>query len=119
MEENDDDDEESACVERLLDKKIEFEEIDIEEFIENQEEEEQIRRQGINPQDIGGAGDIEDEGTDLSSSESNVEDIIIDKDKMKKIKVIPVTTISEVLDHALDWNGNKHILKKIKSLKQN
>jgi len=45
---------------------------------------------------------------------SNMNDIVIDDDRLKKVKIIPVTTIIEVLTESLDWNGNKDILKKIK-----
>jgi len=44
---------------------------------------------------------------------SNMQDIIIDPDKLKKIKIIPVETIQEVLKEVLDWNGKKDILKQI------
>jgi Lon-like ATP-dependent protease len=44
---------------------------------------------------------------------SNFKDIIIPKDKLNKIKIIPVDTIEEVLKEALDWNGKQNILKKI------
>lgn len=44
---------------------------------------------------------------------SNLKDIIIDSKKLKKIKIIPVSHISEVLKEALDWNGKKDILKRI------
>ena len=44
---------------------------------------------------------------------SNVGDIIIEKDKLKKIKIIPVEHITEVLREALDWKGNEKILKLI------
>jgi len=44
---------------------------------------------------------------------SNLNDIVIPEDKLKKIKVVPVETISEVLKVALDWTGNKSILDKI------
>ena len=44
---------------------------------------------------------------------SNLQDLVIDKDKMKKIKVIPVTKIEEVLKEVMDWTGKKDILKKI------
>ena len=45
--------------------------------------------------------------------ESNLQDIIIEKEKLKKIKIIPVKTIEEVLKVALDWNGNRKILNDI------
>ena len=44
---------------------------------------------------------------------SNVKDIIIDKDLLGKIEIIPVETLSDVLKEALDWKGNENILKKI------
>lgn len=39
---------------------------------------------------------------------SNLQDIVIEKSKLKKIKIIPVTTIEEVLKYTLDWNGKKN-----------
>ncbi len=47
---------------------------------------------------------------------SNLQDIVIDKDKIKLIKIIPVETISQVLREALDWKGKKGILKTIESI---
>jgi Lon-like ATP-dependent protease len=44
---------------------------------------------------------------------SNFKDIIIPKDKLNKIKIIPVDTIEEVLKEALDWTGKQTILEKI------
>ncbi|MFH1769989.1 MAG: ATP-dependent protease LonB [archaeon] len=44
---------------------------------------------------------------------SNMQDIVVDAEKLKKIKIIPVDTIFDVLKHALDWNGNQKILNKI------
>lgn len=44
---------------------------------------------------------------------SNVQDIIIHPDILKKIKVIPVSTIQDVLKEALDWSGKEDIKKKI------
>lgn len=44
---------------------------------------------------------------------SNLQDIIIDSAKLKKIKIIPVETIKDVLKVTLDWNGKTKILKKI------
>jgi Lon-like ATP-dependent protease len=44
---------------------------------------------------------------------SNAKDIIVDPAKLKKISIVPVDTISEVLREALDWKGNQDILKKI------
>ena len=44
---------------------------------------------------------------------SNIKDIIIDKEKLSKIRIIPVETIGDVLKEALVWNGKEHILRKI------
>jgi Lon-like ATP-dependent protease len=44
---------------------------------------------------------------------SNLNDIIIAKDKLKEIKIVPVEKISEVLKAALDWTDKKSILEKI------
>lgn len=44
---------------------------------------------------------------------SNLQDIIIDKDKLKTVKIIPVDTIEDVLKVAFDWTGKKDILNKI------
>ncbi|MBN2367958.1 ATP-dependent protease LonB [Candidatus Woesearchaeota archaeon] len=45
---------------------------------------------------------------------TNMKDIIISHDKLSKIEVIPVETIHEVLEKALDWKGKESILKQIK-----
>ncbi|PIN86974.1 ATP-dependent protease LonB [Candidatus Woesearchaeota archaeon CG10_big_fil_rev_8_21_14_0_10_44_13] len=45
--------------------------------------------------------------------ESNMKDIVIDPVLLKKIEIIPVNDISEVLKEALDWKGKEAILKKI------
>lgn len=44
---------------------------------------------------------------------SNLQDIVLDKDKLKKIQIIPVETIQEVLKEALDWKGKEKLLKKL------
>jgi len=44
---------------------------------------------------------------------SNLKDIIIDDDKLKKIKIIAIDRIEDVLKHALVWKGKESILKKI------
>ena len=44
---------------------------------------------------------------------TNLKDIIIDKDKMKKINIIPVETIIDVLKVVLDWHGKQRILRQI------
>jgi len=49
--------------------------------------------------------------------QSNEQDVVIESEKLAKIKVIPVTTLSEVLEHTLEWDGkNRELLKKIKAL---
>ncbi len=40
---------------------------------------------------------------------SNLQDIVVDNEKLKKVKIIPVQTIEEVLEEALDWNGKTKI----------
>jgi Lon-like ATP-dependent protease len=44
---------------------------------------------------------------------TNMKDIIVDKDKLAQVKIIPVETITEVLKEVLDWKGKEDILKKI------
>jgi len=44
---------------------------------------------------------------------SNLRDIVIDKEKLKKIKIIPVETLSDVLKEVFDWKGKKDVLKMI------
>ena len=44
---------------------------------------------------------------------SNLQDVVIDQDKLQQVKIIPVETIEEVMDHALDWSGNKKLKEKI------
>ncbi|MBU0980972.1 MAG: ATP-dependent protease LonB [Nanoarchaeota archaeon] len=46
---------------------------------------------------------------------SNVKDIIIGPENLKKIKIIPVERIQEVLKEVLDWKGNNKVLRKILS----
>ncbi|MFH1398529.1 MAG: ATP-dependent protease LonB [Candidatus Woesearchaeota archaeon] len=50
--------------------------------------------------------------------EQNFRDIIIDKKKLKQVKIVPVKTILEVLQVALDWKGKEKVLAKIKRPKQ-
>jgi len=47
---------------------------------------------------------------------ANFKDIIVDKDRLKKIKIVPVEKISEVLKEALVWKGKNRILKHILKL---
>jgi Lon-like ATP-dependent protease len=44
---------------------------------------------------------------------SNIKDIILDKAKLNKIRIIPVETISQVLKEALDWKGREAALRRI------
>ena len=44
---------------------------------------------------------------------SNLKDLIIDSNSLKKIKIIPVDRIEDVLKHALVWKGKEKILNKI------
>ncbi len=44
---------------------------------------------------------------------TNLRDIILPKDKLAKIEIIPVARLSEVLKEALDWKGKEDILRKI------
>ncbi len=47
---------------------------------------------------------------------SNLQDIIVDKDKLKSIKIIPVSNILEVLKEALEWKGKEKLLKQISAM---
>jgi ATP-dependent Lon protease len=51
---------------------------------------------------------------------SNMKDIILDEADLKKITIIPVERIEEVLVKALDWSGKQPVLKRIQqaALKQ-
>ena len=44
---------------------------------------------------------------------SNMQDIVIAKNELAKIKIIPVTHIKEVLKEIIDWTGKEKFLKKI------
>jgi len=46
---------------------------------------------------------------------SNMQDIVIDKKRLNKIKIIPVERIEEVLKEVIDWKGKGKILKKLMS----
>ncbi|MGE0792887.1 MAG: ATP-dependent protease LonB [Candidatus Woesearchaeota archaeon] len=50
---------------------------------------------------------------------SNLQDIVIDKDRLNKIKIIPVDNFVEVLEHILIWNGKRNILTQIKKAAKN
>jgi Lon-like ATP-dependent protease len=44
---------------------------------------------------------------------SNMSDIVLSKEKLAQIDIIPVETITQVLDKVLDWKGKESIRKKI------
>ena len=50
--------------------------------------------------------------------ESNMQDIIVEAELLKKIEIIPVSNIFEVLKEALDWKGKEKILKSLKIMNQ-
>ena len=37
------------------------------------------------------------------AKQDTYQDIVIDEDRIKKVRIVPVTKISEVLKEALDW----------------
>ncbi len=45
---------------------------------------------------------------------SNLNDIVLKEELLRKITIIPVTKISEVLEQTLDWRGKERVLKKIR-----
>jgi len=45
---------------------------------------------------------------------SNLQDIIVDKKMLAKVKIIPVEHLNEVLKQAMDWKGKENVLKQIK-----
>ncbi|MFQ5620987.1 MAG: ATP-dependent protease LonB [Candidatus Nanoarchaeia archaeon] len=46
---------------------------------------------------------------------SNIKDIVMDEEELKKIKIFPAETIEEVLGEVMDWTGKQTILKKIRN----
>ncbi|MFT7615575.1 MAG: Lon-like ATP-dependent protease [Candidatus Woesearchaeota archaeon] len=46
--------------------------------------------------------------------DSNLQDVVISKEHLKKIKIIPVTDLVQVLQHCLDLRKNKSLLAKLK-----
>ena len=48
---------------------------------------------------------------------SNEQDLVLSKEKAKMIKIIPVSTINEVLKEALVWKGKESLLKKLNGKK--
>ncbi len=49
---------------------------------------------------------------------SNKDDLVLSSEQQKKIKIIPVSNIIEVLEQAMLWDGKDEILKKIKNYNQ-
>jgi len=45
---------------------------------------------------------------------SNLQDIVLDKDRLRKIKIIPVERIEQVLKEVIDWKGKLNVLRKIR-----
>jgi Lon-like ATP-dependent protease len=54
--------------------------------------------------------------TQVLIPKSNEQDVVLDKILAKKIEVIPVSNLVEVLEHTFDWSKHKDLLKKIKSI---
>jgi Lon-like ATP-dependent protease len=46
---------------------------------------------------------------------SNLQDIVINADKLKTVQIIPVTKIYEVLREALVWKGHTDILRQLQA----
>ena len=44
---------------------------------------------------------------------SNMQDIVISKERLKKVKIIAVDRMEEVLKEVIDWKGKEKILKKL------
>ncbi|MGM5480381.1 MAG: ATP-dependent protease LonB [Nanobdellota archaeon] len=45
---------------------------------------------------------------------SNLQDIVIDKARLKNVELVPVDNIIGALEHLLDWKGQKNLLKQLK-----
>ncbi|MGM5481141.1 MAG: ATP-dependent protease LonB [Nanobdellota archaeon] len=45
---------------------------------------------------------------------SNLQDIIIEKSRLKKVTLVPVDNLVDVLEHLLDWTGREDLLKQLK-----
>ena len=48
--------------------------------------------------------------------EANLKDVLLSAEDRKKLTIIPVKTIQEVLKEALDWRGKEFILKSLKQV---
>jgi Lon-like ATP-dependent protease len=49
---------------------------------------------------------------------SNMQDIVIDDERLSKIKLIPVESIIDVLKEVIDWSGRKEILSEIEKVEK-
>lgn len=45
---------------------------------------------------------------------SNLNDIVVDAKRLKRVKIVPVDSIIEVLEHVIDWKGHTKVLAQIK-----
>lgn len=51
---------------------------------------------------------------------SNVQDIVVDENRLKMIKIVPVTSLHEVFEEVLDWKGKLALKNRIiKAMKNN
>ncbi|MBI2151224.1 ATP-dependent protease LonB [Candidatus Woesearchaeota archaeon] len=50
---------------------------------------------------------------------ANLQDIVVDTQKLKQVTIIPVTCIEEVLENALSWNGQSKLKERIFNNKNN
>lgn len=67
---------------------------------------------------VGGVGSKVDAAIDAGIEkvivpQSNVQDIVIDADRLKKIKLVPVTHLYEVFEEVFDWTGKDALKKSI------
>jgi Lon-like ATP-dependent protease len=49
---------------------------------------------------------------------SNMQDIVIDDERLSKIRLIPVESIIDVLKEVIDWSGRKEILSEIEKVEK-
>lgn len=47
---------------------------------------------------------------------SNIQDLVVDPERLKKIQIIPVISIMEVLSEVLDWKGKESVLRHIEKI---
>jgi len=51
--------------------------------------------------------------------ESNLKDIVLPDEQRKKITIVPVNSMIQVLEHSLSWRGHEHVLAQIKARDKN